>query len=97
MRYLSERILKRLIKETFDIINTRDTLEFIKEEEIKEVKPSEIPIMDTSSTGSAIKEKYDYIIKKSELEEAQEVSEELDDSLPLLKDDNEDFLAGFRL
>ena len=83
--------------ETFDIINTRDTLEFIKEEEIKEVKPSEIPIMDTSSTGSAIKEKYDYIIKKSELEEAQEVSEELDDSLPLLKDDNEDFLAGFRL
>lgn len=83
--------------DSLDILNTKDTLEFIKEEEIKEVKPSEIPIMDTSSTGSSIKEKYDYIVKKAELEEAKEVNEELDDSLPILKDENEDFLAGFRL
>ena len=84
-----------------DIINSRDTLEFIKEEDIKEVKSSEIPIMDTSSTGSNIKEKYDYIIKKAELEEVKEEAEE-DIDLPMLNkenpsDDNEDFLAGFRL
>lgn len=50
--------------------------------ETKELKNSEIPIMDTLSTGSSItKEKLNYIILKNNLEKIEEINEEKEEEI----------------
>lgn len=77
------------------IVNSKDIVMLKNDTDIKEIKSSEIPIMDASSTGSTIsKTKIDKSFKKAELKEAL--------SSPFLESDvvqesMDDFLESFKL
>ena len=84
------------------LTNSRDTNIYLNDNEIKELKNSEIPIMDLASTGSQVKFKYDIWTLKKEvvnLDRNKEVVEE-----PVIEEPKEseqlsfqDFVNDFKI
>ena len=84
------------------LTNSRDTNIYLTDNEIKELKNSEIPIMDLASTGSQVKFKYDvWTLKKDivNLDRNKEVVEE-----PVIEEQKEteqlsfqDFVEDFKI
>ena len=84
------------------LTNSRDTNIYLTDNEIKELKNSEIPIMDLASTGSQVKFKYDvWTIKKDivNLDRNKEIVEE-----PVIEEQKEtgqlsfqDFVEDFKI
>ncbi len=86
------------------LTNTKDSILIKSDSEIKEIKNSEIPIMDLVSTGSTLtKHKIDFIAKKSEFmsfitnEKKQETKEETESTVKIKEFTMADFLDDFKL
>ncbi len=86
------------------ITDARDVLLLKSDCEIKEIKNSDIPILDFQSTGSAItKNKIDAVAKKCELEsyitkEKELKKEDTEEKIPKVKElTMEDFLDDFKI
>ena len=77
------------------ITDSKDSINIVKDDEVKTIKSSDVAIMDLASTGSNIKEKGNKLIKVAELEEAQAVE------LPKMKEEviaiQESFIEDFKL
>ena len=108
-------LIKKTKTVTYNVIAaiptiTKDIVCLQKDDEIKELKNSEINIMDLSSTGSNIKIKYDKGFKRAELIKFEDkIKDEDETPLPKLKEEDkkedsefteltiDDFLEEFKL
>lgn len=76
-------------------ISSKDTIVIKFDTELKELKSSEVPIMDINSTGSVLsKTKIDYVYKKSDLSDMIVCNTS---SNEIMQESMDDFLESFKL